>query len=314
MIRGKNLSKVFESGMFSKRKFIAVDNVDIEIKEGETLCLIGESGSGKSTLGRMLLNLIEPTNGEVIFDNYNITKMKQTELRKIRRYMQLIPQYPDSALNPRWTIKNSILEPLTIHKLMDKNNRREKLEELIETVGLKNEHLNRYPHELSGGELQRAVIARAISLKPKFIVCDEPTSMLDVSVQASIINLLLNLQKKYNLSYLFITHDLEIANIVGQRFAVMYGGQILEEGNKIMDKPLHPYTELLVKSITMDEDIENINELLLDKTETEIKKSNNNRGCKYYHLCPYHDEKCLKGAPPVVEVDENRKVRCFRHA
>jgi peptide/nickel transport system ATP-binding protein len=311
MIKGKNLSKVFESGMFSKRKFIAVDDVNIEIKEGETLCLIGESGSGKSTLGRMLLNLIEPTSGEVIFDNYNIAKMKQTELRKIRRYMQLIPQYPDSALNPRWAIKNSILEPLKIHKLINKNDGMEKLEELIETVGLKKEHLSRYPHELSGGELQRAVIARAISLKPKFIVCDEPTSMLDVSVQASIINLLLNLQKKYNLSYLFITHDLEIANIVGQRFAVMYGGQILEEGNKIMDKPLHPYTELLVKSLTMDEDIESINELL-DKTET--KKSNNKSGCKYYHLCPYHDEKCLKGAPPVVEIDDNRKVRCFRYA
>ena len=311
MIKGKNLSKVFESGMFSKRKFIAVDDVNIEIKEGETLCLIGESGSGKSTLGRMLLNLIEPTSGEVIFDNYNIAKMKQTELRKIRRYMQLIPQYPDSALNPRWTIKNSILEPLKIHKLINKNDGMEKLEELIETVGLKKEHLNRYPHELSGGELQRAVIARAISLKPKFIVCDEPTSMLDVSVQASIINLLLNLQKKYNLSYLFITHDLEIANMVGQRFAVMYGGQILEEGNKIMDKPLHPYTELLVKSLTMDEDIESINELL-DKTET--KKSNNKSACKYYHLCPYHDEKCLKGAPPVVEIDDNRKVRCFRYA
>ena len=311
MIKGKNLSKVFESGMFSKRKFIAVDDVNIEIKEGETLCLIGESGSGKSTLGRMLLNLIEPTSGEVIFDNYNIAKMKQTELRKIRRYMQLIPQYPDSALNPRWAIKNSILEPLKIHKLINKNDGMEKLEELIETVGLKKEHLSRYPHELSGGELQRAVIARAISLKPKFIVCDEPTSMLDVSVQASIINLLLNLQKKYNLSYLFITHDLEIANIVGQRFAVMYGGQILEEGNKIMDKPLHPYTELLVKSLTMDEDIESINELL-DKTET--KKSNNKSACKYYHLCPYHDEKCLKGAPPVVEIDDNRKVRCFRYA
>jgi len=311
MIKGKNLSKVFESGMFSKRKFIAVDDVNIEIKEGETLCLIGESGSGKSTLGRMLLNLIEPTSGEVIFDNYNIAKMKQTELRKIRRYMQLIPQYPDSALNPRWAIKNSILEPLKIHKLINKNDGMEKLEELIETVGLKKEHLSRYPHELSGGELQRAVIARAISLKPKFIVCDEPTSMLDVSVQASIINLLLNLQKKYNLSYLFITHDLEIANMVGQRFAVMYGGQILEEGNKIMDKPLHPYTELLVKSLTMDEDIESINELL-DKTET--KKSNNKSACKYYHLCPYHDEKCLKGAPPVVEIDDNRKVRCFRYA
>ena len=205
MIEGKNLYKIFESGIFSKRKIVAVDGVDIEIKEGETLALIGESGSGKSTLGRMLLMLTEPTKGEVIFEEKNLTKMKKSELRKIRRKMQLIPQYPDTALDPRWTIYESIAEPLRIHKIAD--NEYDKIKELIEIVGLKEDHLNRFPHELSGGELQRAVIARAMALNPKFIVCDEPTSMLDVSVQASILNLLMELQKEKNLSYLFITHD-----------------------------------------------------------------------------------------------------------
>ena len=305
MIEGKNLYKIFESGIFSKRKIVAVDGVDIEIKEGETLALIGESGSGKSTLGRMLLMLTEPTKGEVIFEEKNLTKMKKSELRKIRRKMQLIPQYPDTALDPRWTIYESIAEPLRIHKITD--NEYDKIKELIEIVGLKEDHLNRFPHELSGGELQRAVIARAMALDPKFIVCDEPTSMLDVSVQASILNLLMELQKEKNLSYLFITHDLEVANIMGHRMAVMYAGQIVEEGKNILEEPLHPYTRLLVESLKMEKEIAD--------TELEIKKSLGFvEGCKYYNLCPYRSEKCLREKPPLVEVDKDRKVRCHLYA
>ena len=305
MIEGKNLYKIFESGIFSKRKIVAVDGVDIEIKEGETLALIGESGSGKSTLGRMLLMLTEPTKGEVIFEGKNLTKMKKSELRKIRRKMQLIPQYPDTALDPRWTIYESIAEPLRIHKITD--NEYDKIKELIEIVGLKEDHLNRFPHELSGGELQRAVIARAMALDPKFIVCDEPTSMLDVSVQASILNLLMELQKEKNLSYLFITHDLEVANIMGHRMAVMYAGQVVEEGRDILEEPLHPYTQLLVKSLKMEEEIAD--------TELEIKKSLGFvEGCKYYNLCPHRNEKCLREKPPLVEVDKDRKVRCHLYA
>ncbi|XRP97187.1 ABC transporter ATP-binding protein [Methanocaldococcus sp. 16A] len=305
MIEGKNLYKIFEFGIFSKRRVVAVDGVDIEIKKGETLALIGESGSGKSTLGRMLLMLTEPTKGEVIFEGKNLTKMKKSELRKIRKEMQLIPQYPDTALDPRWTIYDSIAEPLRIHKIAD--NEYDKIKELIEVVGLKEDHLNRFPHELSGGELQRAVIARAMSLNPKFIVCDEPTSMLDVSVQASILNLLIELQKERNLSYLFITHDLDVANIMGHRMAVMYAGQIVEEGKDILDEPLHPYTQLLVKSLKMEEEIAD--------TELEIKKSLGFvEGCKYYNLCPQRCEKCLKETPPLVEVDKKRKVRCHLYA
>ena len=305
MIEGKNLYKIFESGIFSKRKIVAVDGVDIEIKEGETLALIGESGSGKSTLGRMLLMLTEPTKGEVIFEGKNLTKMKKSDLRKIRRKMQLIPQYPDTALDPRWTIYESIAEPLRIHKIAD--NEYDKIKELIEIVGLKEDHLNRFPHELSGGELQRAVIARAMALNPKFIVCDEPTSMLDVSVQASILNLLMELQKEKNLSYLFITHDLEVANIMGHRMAVMYAGQIVEEGKDILEEPLHPYTRLLVESLKMEKEIAD--------TELEIKKSLGFvEGCKYCNLCPHRSEKCLREKPPLVEVDKNRKVRCHLYA
>ena len=174
----------------------------IEISEGETLALVGESGSGKSTLGRLLLMLIKPTSGEVYFNGLNLTKMKDRELRKIRREIQLIPQHPEDALDPRWKIYDSMVEPLRIHKLVnEKSEEKEFVYKLLEMVGLQEEHLNRYPHELSGGELQRVVIARAISLNPKFIVCDEPTSMLDVSVQASIINLLLHLQKNSITTY-----------------------------------------------------------------------------------------------------------------
>lgn len=230
MIKAIKLCKVFESGFIKKQRIVAVDNVDIEIREGETLALVGESGSGKSTLGRLLLMLIRPTSGEVYFNGMNLTKMKNKELRKVKREMQLIPQHPEDALDPRLRIYDSIAEPLRIHKLVNgKSEEKEIVYKLLEIVGLQEEHLNRYPHELSGGELQRVVIARAISLNPKFIVCDEPTSMLDASVQASIINLLMDLKRKLGLTYLFITHDLEIAKLVADKIAVMHHGRIIKE-------------------------------------------------------------------------------------
>ncbi|AEA47641.1 ABC transporter ATP-binding protein [Archaeoglobus veneficus] len=305
LVRGVRLRKVFESGVISKRRVVAVDNVDIEIGSGETLALVGESGSGKSTLGRMLLLLIRPTSGDVYFDGMNLTKMKESELRKIRQKMQLIPQHPESALDPRWRIYNSIAEPLRIHKLADRNEEKEIVYRLIETVGLQEEHLSRYPHELSGGELQRAVIARAIALNPKFIVCDEPTSMLDVSVQAAIINLLMNLQRRLGLSYLFITHDLEVANTIAHRIAVMYAGQIVEEGVRILDGPLHPYTRMLVESLDMNVDSKNFKFKAEDLLNTHSSKQT---GCKFYHLCPKRMDKCLK-PPEIVEID-GRRVRC----
>mgnify|MGYP000011624625 CR=1 FL=1 len=271
MIKGVRLHKVFESGFVSKHRIVAVDGVDIEIKDGETLALVGESGSGKSTLGRMLLMLLKPTSGEIFFDGRNLIELRAKELRKIRQKMQLIPQHPESTLDPRWKIYDSIAEPLRIHKLADNSEEREIVNKLIEIVGLREEHLSRYPHELSGGELQRAVIARVIALNPKFIVCDEPTSMLDVSVQASILNLLMELQRKLGVAYLFITHDLEVARIIARRITVMYGEQIVEEGVGILDEPLHLTQEFLSKPSTWTLSWSVLNMLSLPA------------GCKFYH-------------------------------
>ncbi len=227
MIEGVGLRKIFKSGIFSGKTIIAVDGVNIKIEEEETVALVGESGSGKSTLGRILLMLIRPDEGRVIFDGIDLTKLRGRELRKIRMKMQLIPQHPDEALDPRWRIYDSIAEPLRIHKLCNRSEEEDKVLELIRAVGLKEEHLSRYPYELSGGELQRAVIARALTLNPKFIVCDEPTSMLDLSTQASIVRLLMDLQRKLGMSYLFITHDLELARVVADRILIMKDGRLV---------------------------------------------------------------------------------------
>ncbi len=294
MIKGVGLRKIFDSGFLRRRRVVAVDNVDIEIQERETLALVGESGSGKSTLGRLLLMLIRPTKGEVYFDGLNITKMKEKELRKIRRKMQLIPQHPESALDPRWKIYDSIAEPLRIHKLVDRREEKDVVYELVEMVGLKEEHLERYPHELSGGELQRAVIARAIALKPKFIVCDEPTSMLDVSVQASIVHLLMNLKRQFGLSYLFITHDLELADAIADRVAVMYRGQIVEEGNGVLKDPIHPYTKMLAGFYTVQQ---------------RNEKDGCKFCCKFYWTCPVRTERCLT-QPKLIDIG-GRRVRCW---
>ncbi len=248
-MEGKGLYKVFESGFWFRKRIVAVGGVDIKIEEGEVLAVVGESGSGKSTLGRVLLMLTKPSRGEVFFEGVNITKLRGRELRRLRRKMQLIPQHPEDALDPKWRLYDSIAEPLRIHGLVDRVEEMEEVCRISELVGLKEEHLSRYPHELSGGELQRAVIARAIALKPKFIVCDEPTSMLDVSVQASIVNLLLDLQRKFRMAYLFITHDLQLASFVGDRIAVMHRGRIVEEGERVLEDPQHPYTKSLVESV-----------------------------------------------------------------
>ncbi|ENN96361.1 nickel-transporting ATPase [Methanocaldococcus villosus KIN24-T80] len=291
MIIGKNLTKIFYHGYIRKTKIVAVNNVSLKINENETVCLIGESGSGKSTLGHLLLRLIKPDKGDIYFYNSNITKMKEKEIRKIRKYLQLIPQHPDLSLNPRWKIKKSLLEPLILNKIENKD---EVLRRVLYDVGIKEELLDRYPHEVSGGELQRVIIARAISLKPKFIVCDEPTSMLDISTQASILNLLKKIKEEYKLSYLFITHDLDVAKIMGDKFLVMYRGEIIEE-NDNLEKPLHPYTEML-----------------LNRKRLLENNGNVNNGCKFFYHCPYAEEICFKEEPPTVEVN-GKKVKCFKY-
>jgi ABC-type oligopeptide transport system ATPase subunit len=224
----KNLKKYFYSGVFRKKVIKAVDGVSFEIKEGKTLGLVGESGCGKTTVGRTILRLINPTEGKIIFDGGDITSLNGSELKKFGRVMQIIFQNPESSLNPRMKIFDSIAEPLSIHKICNKNEEKERIFELIETVNLNEELLFRYPPELSGGQIQRVVIARILSLNPKFIVADEPTSMLDVSVQAQIPNLLKDLQKKYGLSYLFISHDLEVVEWLSDEIAIMHKGKIVE--------------------------------------------------------------------------------------
>jgi len=224
----KNLKKYFYSGIFRKKVIKAVDGVSFEIKEGKTLGLVGESGCGKTTVGRTILRLTNPTEGKIIFDGRDITSLNGSELKKLGKEMQIIFQNPESSLNPRMKIYDSIAEPLRIHNICNKKEEKERIFELIETVNLNEELLFRYPHEISGGQIQRVVIARILSLNPKFIVADEPTSMLDVSVQAQILNLLKDLQKKYALSYLFISHDMEVVEWISDEIVIMHKGKIVD--------------------------------------------------------------------------------------
>jgi peptide/nickel transport system ATP-binding protein len=307
VIRGVGLTKIFRSGFISKKEVVAVDNVDIEVGKGQTLALVGESGSGKSTLGKLLLHLIKPDRGAVYFEGINLTKLKSGKLRKMRKKMQLIPQHPEDALNPRWKIYDSIAEPLRIHRITA-TNEKEIVENLVGMVGLGYEHLTRYPHELSGGELQRAVIARAIATKPEFIVCDEPTSMLDVSIQASIVNLLLNLQHRFGITYLFITHDAELAKIIADEVAIMYSGQIIELGKDILNEPMHPYTSLLVNSFHYETVF--TEDVTLNRTFNRAHPNNSSQGCKFYPLCPDKIGICSKKSPEIVRMN-GRAVRCW---
>lgn len=297
MIEGKGLTKIFNPR--GKNRIIAVDRVDIRINAGETLALVGESGCGKSTLSRLLLLLIPPTRGEVFFEEKNLIGMKEKELRRIRRKIQIVPQQPESALNPRWKVADSICEPFRIHPdaLPPGRQAGEELEKLLGLVGLEPEQASRYPHQLSGGELQRAVIARAIALEPALIICDEPTSMLDVSTQASIIRLLERLQQKLGCALLFITHDQGLARAIGDRTAVMFGGQIVEEGKGVLDRPLHPFT----RRITSMPDSGSL-------TYPEPHESRTPGSCVYYQFCPEKTEKCLHN-PEMREYKDGR-VRC----
>jgi len=228
-VKVKNLKKYFYSGIFRKKVIKAVDNITFKIKEGETLGLVGESGSGKTTLGKTILRLIEPTSGEIFFNDIDVRKLKGNELKDMRKKMQIIFQNPESALNPRIRIYNSLKEPLRIHKICDKTNEREIIFELIDTVNLDKEILNRYPHELSGGQIQRVVLARVLTLNPEFIIADEPTSMLDVSVQAQILNLMKRLQREFKLTYLFISHDLDVVRWMSDEIVEIDNGRIVKK-------------------------------------------------------------------------------------
>nr|WP_319540683.1 ABC transporter ATP-binding protein [uncultured Methanospirillum sp.] len=298
MIRGTGLIKQYESGIVSRRRTYAVNGVDISIQRGETYVLVGESGSGKTTLGRVLLLLIQPTEGDIIYNGVSITHKNHSELIPFRRKMQLIPQHPEDAFNPRWKVSRSILEPYRLHpESFHLQSKEELLTDLLQQTGLDPEYVNRYPHQLSGGELQRAAIARVIALKPEFIVCDEPTSMLDVSVQASIVHVLKEIQKKDGVGLLFITHDIQLAMVVGDRIGVMYKGLIVEEGSDILKSPLHPYTQALTKSFL---------------SEGKPDEAHYESGCQWRSVCPQTDDLCH--TMPTLQAYGPLKIRCHHPA
>lgn len=260
----------------------AVDGISFNIGYAETLGLVGESGCGKSTTGRAVLNMLKVDSGQVFFEGKNVLKSSRKELKKIRRDMQLIFQDPFGSLNPRMTIGSALEEVLYIHHIRDKNERQKRVIELIEMVGLSKNYLSRYPHEFSGGQRQRAVIARALAVKPKFIVCDEPVSALDVSIQSQIINLLEELQRNFKLTYLFIAHDLSVVKHISNRIAVMYLGRIVEiaESDELFKRPAHPYTKALLSSIPVCDPDFRKNIILL---EGDLPSpANPPKGCRFH--------------------------------
>lgn len=315
LVKAKNIKEYFpiKEGLFSSTKNYvkAVDDVTIEIQKGETFGLVGESGCGKTTLGRVLIHLIPPTAGTLVFMGSDLTKIRKEELRKLRPHMQIVFQDPSSSLNPRMTIKQILSEPLKINKRFKGEEVTKKVLELLKTVGLDEQHLYRFPHEFSGGQKQRIGVARALSLNPDFIVLDEPTSSLDVSVQAQILNLLKDLQVKYNLTYLFITHDLSVIKFISDRVAVMYAGKIVEyaKTQDLFKDPTHPYTKALLSAIPVpDPRLRSKHIHLKGEVPSLITPPS---GCRFHPRCPEGRPECAKEEPHMKEIYKDHFVACF---
>ena len=289
----------------------AVDDVSFQIERGKTLGVVGESGCGKSTIGRTVLRLIEPTSGKIIFDGKDITNISKRELRELRQEMQIIFQDPFSSLDPRMTVAQTIEEPLKIHKIIpDKKKREERVLELMETVGLAARLYDTYPHELDGGRRQRIGIARALAMNPKFIVCDEPVSALDVSIQAQILNLMKDIQEKENLTYIFITHDLSVVNHFADDIAVMYMGRMVEKApsEKLFTNPVHPYTKALLSAIPVPDIHHKMNRIVLKGEVTSPIEPR--KACRFAPRCPFACDKCLNGEPELRRISDNHFVAC----
>lgn len=310
LLEVNGLKKHFKT---AKGMLHAVDDVSFKIEKGKTLGIVGESGCGKSTAGRAILRLHEPTAGEIIFEGKNVAKLNAVEMQKLRREMQIIFQDPFASLNPRMTVSEIIGEPLKIHKLTsDKKAYTKKVSELMAVVGLSERLINTYPHELDGGRRQRIGIARALALNPKFIVCDEPVSALDVSIQAQVLNLMQDLQKDLDLTYMFITHDLSVVKHISDDIAVMYLGQMVEKtGSKnLFKKAAHPYTRALLSAIPVAS-LKHKKERVLLKGEI-TSPVNPAPGCRFAKRCPEASGNCFKEDPVLKEIGPNHFVACHK--
>ncbi len=308
LIEAQNLKKYFKTpgGMLH-----AVDDVTFTIEEGKTLGVVGESGCGKSTLGRTLLHLLEATDGKILFEGKDITYPNRAALHEMRAKMQIIFQDPFSSLNPRMSVSDTIMEPLQLHGGLNKDEMIEKTKELMSTVGLAERFWGAYPHELDGGRRQRIGIARAIALNPRFIVCDEPVSALDVSIQAQILNLLVELQEQKKLTYMFVTHDLSVVKYISDDILVMYLGQVVEKASshELFSHTLHPYSKALLSAIPVP-NIHAKNEAIPMKGEI-TSPINPKPGCRFYARCPYAEEKCQK-PQALEEILPNHFVSCCK--
>ena len=311
LLEVKNLKKYF---MVPGGMLHAVDDVNFSISRGETLGVVGESGCGKSTLGRVILRLHEPTAGRVLYEGMDITDFNDEEMRHMRKYMQIIFQDPYASLDPRYTVAQTIEEPLKIHKVYKTYaQRKERVRELMEMVGLTERVMNAYPHEFDGGHRQRVVIARALAISPQLIICDEPVSALDVSVQAQILNLMIELQEKLGLTYVFISHDLSVIKHISDNIAVMYLGEIVEYSpkNEIFKNPLHPYTIALLSAIpSVNIKLRKKRIILSGELSSPV---NPKAGCRFASRCPFVVEACSAANIPLVEASPRHMVACLRY-
>ena len=315
LLRVDNLKKYFpiRAGVFSRviGQIRAVDGVSFDLYEGETLGIVGESGCGKSTAGKTILRLLEPTSGKIEFQNHDISTLRESDLRPLRREMQMIFQDPYASLNPKMTVGKTVAEPIVKHKIFPRSVINEQVEKLFEEVGLNPQQMSGFPHQFSGGQRQRVAIARALAVRPKLIICDEPVSALDISIQAQIINLLIDIQKNQNLALIFISHDLAVVDVVADKIAVMYLGEIVEIGSKqrIISNPKHPYTEALISAVPVTTPAKRRRKRIV-LTGDVPSPANPPTGCRFHLRCPIAKSECRNEKPKLISKSDGHAVAC----